>query len=123
MDSAHSEEDAPSKEDPPQDVKRGRPAGKTDQKPRYRRTAQEISDDKIKVARMKLDALRGSEEKKLAKKKSRPPRTKAAAIKESALPVAPKPVVREAQRSESPPPMPVSSSCQQLYDSWFPTNY
>ena len=54
MDSGYSEEeDAPSTEAPPQDVKRGRPAGKADQKPRYRRTAQEISDDKLKIAQMK----------------------------------------------------------------------
>ena len=122
MDSEYSEKDASSQEDPPQDVKRGRPVGKTDQKPRYRRTAQQISDDKIKAVQMKLDALRENEEKKLANKKSRPPRAKAASIKESALPAAPKPVVREAQRPESPPPKPVWNRRQQLYDSRFPSS-
>ena len=112
-----SEEVAPSTEAPPPDVKRGRPAGKTDQKPRYRRTAQEINDDKIKIAQMKLDALKEAEEARLTNKKStrRPPRTKAT-IEESALPPAPKPVVRQ----EEPKQNPIGSRRQALYDSWFP---
>ena len=115
MDSEYSEEeDTPSTEAPP---KRGRPTGKVDLKPRYRRTAQEISDDKIKVAQMKLDAIRETEEKKLANRKStrRPPPRAKAAIQETALP--PAPVARE----ESPPPkrMPIGSRRQALYDSWF----
>ena len=51
--------------------KRGRPAGKTDSTKRFRRTAQEISDDKVRIAQMRLDALRESEERKLANKKTR----------------------------------------------------
>ena len=53
-------------------VKRGRPQGKGDSTQRTRRTAQEISDDKIRIAHMKLDALKETEEKKLANKKVRP---------------------------------------------------
>ena len=116
-----SEEDAPSTEAPPPapDVKRGRPVGKTDQKPRFRRTAQDISDDKIKIATMKLDALKEAEAARLANKKStcRPPRTKAT-IEESALPPAPKPVVRQ----EEPKHSPIRSRRQALYDSWFPSS-
>ena len=118
--SEDSEEEAPSAEAPPQDVKRGRPVGKADQTPRYRRTAQEISDDKLKIAQMKLDALREAEEARLANKKTRrAPRAKAA-IQESALPPAPKPVARE----ESPQPKrnPIGSRRQALYDSWFPSS-
>ena len=44
-------------------VKRGRPQGKADSTQRTRRTAQEISDDKVRVAQMKLDALKEAEEK------------------------------------------------------------
>ena len=120
-DSENSEEEPPSTEaPPPQDVKRGRPVGKADQKPRYRRTAQEISDDKVKIAQMKLDALKEAEEARLANKKTRrAPRAKAA-IQESVLPPAPKPVVRE----ESPQPKrtPIGSRRQALYDSWFPSS-
>ena len=49
---------------PPSEIKRGRPVGKTDSTQRTRRTAQEISDDKIRIAQMKLDALREAEERK-----------------------------------------------------------
>ena len=68
--SSDSEEDQNSvtSETAPQ---RGRPAGKSDSTKRYRRTAQEISDDKIRIAQMKLDAVREAEERKLANKKSR----------------------------------------------------
>ena len=119
MDSENSEEDAPSTEAPPQDVKRGRPVGKADQKPRYRRTAQEISDDKVKIAQMKFDALKEAEEARLAKKSTRrAPRAKAA-IQEYALPAAPKAVVRE----RSPPPnrTPVGSRRHALHGPWFPS--
>ena len=118
-DSENPEEEPPNTEAaPPQ--KRGRPVGKADQTPRYRRTAQEISDDKVKIAQMKLDALKEAEEARLANKKTRrPPRAKAA-IQESALSPAPKPVVRE----ESPQPKrtPIGSRRQALYDSWFPSS-
>ena len=47
--------------------KRGRPVGKTDSTQRTRRTAQEISDDKFRIAQMKLDALKETEEKACSK--------------------------------------------------------
>ena len=47
---------------PAPQIKRGRPAGKTDSTQRTRRTAQEISDDKIRIAHVKLDAAREAEE-------------------------------------------------------------
>ena len=51
------------KEDPEMEVPkpRGRPVGKPDSTQRHRRIAQEISDDKIKVVQMKLDAMKESE--------------------------------------------------------------
>ena len=49
-------------EEAPLPAKRGRPQGKTDSTQRTRRTAQEISDDKIRIAQMKLDALKDAEE-------------------------------------------------------------
>ena len=52
-------------------VKRGRPVGKADSNQRYRRTAQEISNDKICVAQMKLDALKDKEALKLALRTSK----------------------------------------------------
>ena len=101
--------------------KRGRPVGKVDQTKRFRRTAQEISDDKIKVAQMKLDALRETEEKRLANKK---PRARAArvAIQETTLAPAPKNREAERQRSESPPHPIIGTRRQALYDSWFPSS-
>ena len=50
---------------------KGRPTGKNDSTKRYRRTAQEISDDKIRVAQMRVDALREMEEKRVANRKTR----------------------------------------------------
>ena len=102
------------------DNKRGRPPGKSDSTKRYRRTAQEISDDKIRIAQMKLDAVRVAEERKLANKKTRPSRSRAK-VEESELPKAPKKVVF---RDEYPPPSPpplrrFGNSRQALYDSWF----
>ena len=55
----------------PEPPKRGRPPQSVDKKPRYRRTAQEISADRMRIAQMKLDSVREAEEKKLANKKSR----------------------------------------------------
>ena len=49
----------------------GRPLQSADKKPRYRRTTQEISADKIRIGQLKLDASREAEEKKLANKKPR----------------------------------------------------
>ena len=54
---------------PPPQIKRGRPHGKADSTQRTRRTAQEISDDKIRIAQMELDAVREAEERKLATRK------------------------------------------------------
>ena len=109
--------------------RRGRPVGKTDSSKRYRRTAQEISDDKIRVAQMKLDAVREAEERKLAARKTRskgarnveesaampPPRAKKKAC-------APKPAVREESASPSPKHIPIRTGRQALYDSWFPSS-
>ena len=103
--------------------KRGRPPGKQDQKPRYRRTAEEISADKLRIAEMKLAALRESEERKLAAKKTRVRKPAAAAVTESSL-EAPKKVTKAPPppQEESPSPRPVGSRRQALYDSWFPTS-
>ena len=99
--------------------KRGRPRGQQDATKRVRRTAQEISHDKVRIAQMRLDALRESEERKLAVKKTRNPRAKAAAVEEAAIPKA-----RAVVRDESPPTpkrsLPIGDRRQQLYDSWFP---
>ena len=48
-------------------AKRGRPAGKTSSNNIYRRTSQDISNDKIMVAQMKLNAMKESVALKLAK--------------------------------------------------------
>ena len=55
-------------ETPPQ---KGCPTGKNDSAKRYRRTSREISEDKIRVAQIRVDALREMEEKRLANKKTR----------------------------------------------------
>ena len=49
-------------------AKRGRPAGKTDSSNIYIHTAQEVSNDKVSVAQMKLDAMKESEALKLTRK-------------------------------------------------------
>ena len=101
--------------------KRGRPPGTQDQKPRYRRTAEQISADKLRIAQMKLDALRESEERKLASKK-----TRVKAVSERTL-EPPKKAARvqpreEPPREETPSPKRVGGRRQALYDSWFPTS-
>ena len=106
--------------------RKGRPAGKVDQKPRYRRTAEQISADKIKIAEMKLDALREVEERKLASKKTRSkaPRAKTV-VAETAIPPAPaKKKACAAKPVNSPPPSPKRHPIgrQALYDSWFPSS-
>ena len=63
-----SEEENFSDNAPPPEIKRGRPVGKTDSTQRTRRTAQGISDDKTRIAQMKLDALKETEEKACSKK-------------------------------------------------------
>ena len=102
--------------------KRGRPVGTQDQKPRYRRTAEQISQDKLRIAQMKLDALRESEERKLAVKKTRP--KKAPTLSETTLqsPPRPKTARRYVQREESPSPRTTRTARQCLYDSWFPSS-
>ena len=67
IDSGREEEEDKEK----QGIKRGRPVGKVDTSQRYRRTAQEISNDKISVAQMKLDALKDKEALKLALRTSK----------------------------------------------------
>ena len=112
-----SEEDSPQEEPTEQTKKRGRPVGVTDQKPRYRRTADQISQDKLRIAQMKLDALRESEERKLANKKprSRKP-VESSKVSESSLEVPPK----KFQQDDTPSPKPVRSGRLGLYDSLFP---
>ena len=66
MQSSEEEEEELPEEAPP--AKRGRPAGRADDKPRYRRTAAQISEDKIRIAEMKLQAVRDAEAKKVERK-------------------------------------------------------
>ena len=107
--------------EPEPEPKRGRPPGKTDSAQRTRRTAQEISNDKIQVAQMKLDALREAEERKLEARKTRPRPEKAAK---------PKPIVQEISMPKNKhredslsPPSPkrvtYTSKKEALYDSFF----
>ena len=112
------EEAEPLEEEEPK--KRGRPVGKVDEKPRYRRTAQQISDDKLRIAQMKLEALRESEERKLSSKT----RVRKPAVAEHSL-QAPAKVARPKreptpQREERAPPQ--RPRRQALYDSWFPSS-
>ena len=119
MDSSEGEDREEELTEQVEPKKRGRPLGKADQKPRYRRTAEHISADKLAVAQMKLDALRESEEKKLATKKTR---TKKPSVSETTLQPAAKPAKREAPREETPPPELVGTRRQALYDSGFPSS-
>ena len=110
-------------EAPPPEVRRGRPAGKADSTKRTRRTAQEISDDKIRIAQMRLDALREIEEKRLANKRTRarPSRQAKTVVEESELPKAPKKVMTRDESPPSPKRVPNVNRRQALYDSWFVT--
>lgn len=134
-DESQKEEEVPRIDKP-----RGRPVGKPDRTQRYRRTAQEISDDKIKVVQMKLDAMKESEALQMANKKSRrhPAGTQGAIkhrdkIDEEPLSSNQSQRIRgkktqssnlRDQREESTSPS--RSPCrpahrrQSLYDSWFP---
>ena len=88
----------------PPKIKRGRPVGKTDSTQRTRRTAQEISDDKIRIAQMKLDALKETEEKSLQQKtRARPEKSKVTQPKAivQEIPMA-KPAPRDDSLSPSP---------------------
>ena len=105
---------------PAPQIKRGRPAGKTDSAQRTRRTAQEISDDKIRVAQMKLDALREAEERKLEARKTRPRPEKAPKPKPIVQEIAmPKNKPREDSLSPSPKRVTYASKKEALYDSFF----
>ena len=134
--SHESQIEAPPKD--PKDKPRGRPVGKPDTTQRYRRTAQEISDDKIKVVQMKLDAMKEAEALKMSNKKPRRPSAVSISKRVSEEPLA-------AKRGRDTEPMKVSLSSsrvdedsspspsisregrrppahrrQSLYDSWFP---
>ena len=103
--------------EPEPQPRRGRPSGQTDATKRYRRTAAEISEDKIRVAEMRLQALREAEERKLANKK---PRTKRPQVRVKEAPV--KVNQKEAARDsspESPPARSFGRSREELYASWF----
>ena len=101
--------------EPEPQPRRGRPSGQTDAGKRYRRTAAEISADKIRVAEMCLQALREAEERKLANKK---PRTKRPQVRLKEEPV--KVNQKEIDSSpESPPARSFGRSREELYASWF----
>ena len=74
---------------------RGRPVGKPDSTKRYRRTAQEISDDKIKIVQMKLDAMKVSEALRMSNRKPRSKRVS--------------PILREADGDVEPKKVTLSS--------------
>ena len=128
-----------------QEIKRGRPVGKADSNQRYRRTAQEISNDKICVAQMKLDALKDKEALKLALRTSK--KTVSLSVKRRPSPVSTQRVPspkRKSKEKVSPqpskikdththiddsgeitPPLPpttLEGKRRQLYDSWFPSS-
>ena len=141
---SHAEEESAqltAEETPPdheREKPRGRPVGKPDSTKRYRRTAQEISDDKIKVVQMKLDAMKEAEALKMSNKKPRRPlRDTAASISKR---VSEEPLTAKRGRDAEPMKVSLSSSQvdedsspspsqgrrppahrrQSLYDSWFP---
>ena len=99
-------------------VRKGRPVGRPDSTQRKRRTAQEISDDKIRIAQMKLDTLREIEQNKLANKKKRAP---PAQVRNQTPKPKTMPVHDESDSdSGDPPGLPdPRTSRQLLYDSWF----
>ena len=94
--------------------RRGRPRGQADASKRYRRTAAEISHDKIRVAEMRLVALRETEERKLSNKK---PRTKISKVQEIPVKETPRQVVRD-ESPETPRPS-MGRGREALYASWF----
>ena len=123
----------------PKDKPRGRPVGKPDSAQRYRRTAQEISDDKIRVVQMKLDAMKESEALKLVNKKSRRPPA-VVVIKKSGTvslrdrideePLSSKGAESQSSNltnlsnlwGEKRSPHRPAHRHQSLYDSWFPSS-
>ena len=97
--------------------RRGRPRGQADATKRYRRTASEITQDKIRIAEMRLEALREAEDRKLSNKN----RDKAPRASVEEIPVREKPRPPKTDRDESPPTPKVSIGRRReaLYDSWF----
>ena len=100
-------------EEPEPDAEPGkcRPPGAPGQKPRYRRTAQQISEDKVRIAQTKLDAVREAEEKKLANTKSRAQKPSAVSsdkrvtvVSEAASAPATKKPAPQQRREETPSP-------------------
>ena len=122
--SHESQIEAPPKD--PKDKPRGRPVGKPDTTQRYRRTAQEISDDKIKVVQMKLDAMKEAEALKMSNKKPRRPSAVSISNRFSEEPLTAKrgrdaePMKVPLSSSRSPSPRRPAHRRQSLYDSWFP---
>ena len=109
------EEDTPVTEEPL--VRKGRPTGRPDSTQRTRRTAQQISNDKIVIAQMKLETLKEIEASKLATKRTRAPPA------QPRVPT-PKPVPTNlddsGSDSDGAPGLPnPKTSRQRLYDSWF----
>ena len=112
-----AEEEAPVVETPL--VRKGRPVGRPDSTQRKRRTAQEISNDKIKVAELKLETLKEIERDTLANKKKRAP---PAQVRKAATNPYPKSRTEPESDSDSdgPPGLPdPRTSRLKLYDSWF----
>ena len=103
--------------EPEPQPRRGRPSGQADAGKRYRRTAAEISEDKIRVAEMRLQALREAEERKLANKKPRTKRPQAR-VEEVPVRVSQKEAARDSS-PESPPARSFGRSKEELYASWF----
>ena len=116
---------------------RGRPVGKPDSTKRYRRTAQEISDDKIKVQQMRLDAMKEAEALKMSNKKPRRPPTVIVSREEEPLATKRGPsdgdaepkkvslpssmaIPRRGEDSSPSPRRPAQFRRQSLYDFWFP---
>ena len=130
MQSSEEEEEELPVEEEAGPAKRGRPAGRADGKPRYRRTAQQISEDKIRIAEMKLQAVRDAEARKAERKvqtqaerkdeRKATRESKPAAVSERPL----KPALKRAPpaREEEPPSPPPRSRRAALYDSWFPSS-
>ena len=111
-------EDTPVTEEPL--VRKGRPTGRPDSSQRKRRTAQEISNDKVMVAQMKLDNLKEAEANKLANKRiiyKKPPTVQTRIPKQKPLPTN---LDDSGSDSDGAPGLPnPKTSRQRLYDSWF----
>ena len=110
-------EDAPVTEEPL--VRKGRPVGRPDSTQRKRRTAQEISDDKIKVATLKLETLKEIEANKLANKKKRAPPAHVRKPTPKPSGSAPPPESDSDSDGGAPGLPDPRTSRQVLYDSWF----